>query len=411
MIDYSSDDFNESPPAIHTLRSRGGSKYGSEFTVAESSSSVSKRRPVESKRSPTPEVFITASKSSTSVTARDSEKISKRVITVKTTAKNIWKPLYLQPLYDLVNTTNSLITHTFAFTKYIYLQELAASETFTLKDFVEKDFFVEVFLSLTLSKTRNTRLKPVTKKNRQLIAKYKEAYFQDANYTPPSLPNAQQIALYECTKIQTAYHNNIKAHFGNRLRQFVNIILQKKERANNLRKEMKENGSDEKAIKSAIRSKIYGPCNQISRAVARKEIPADSILDDQSRKELNSIFSCYPKDYTFQKDSIYYDIAAKPENHFDAFFQLAKLVEARTGKAFICFPLRTSFIPCYMTLDAKIIHFHILKNKSPLQAGKKFKIWGSVVNFGKKAFKNQGVDKTLRFQATLETDGVGVSII
>ncbi|KAG2193824.1 hypothetical protein INT47_004691 [Mucor saturninus] len=64
-----------------------------------------------------------------------------------------------------------------------------------------------------------------------------------------------------------------------------------------------------------------------------------------------------------------------------------------------------------MTLDAKIIHFHILKNKSPLQAGKKFKIWGSVVNFEKKAFKNQGVDKTLRFQGTLETNGVGVSII
>ncbi|KAG2210264.1 hypothetical protein INT47_003249 [Mucor saturninus] len=131
LIDYSSDDFNESSPTIHTLRSRGGFKYGSGFTVAESCSSVSKRRPVASKRSPTPEVFITASESSTSVTARVSEKISKRVITVKTTAKNIWKPLYLQPLYGLVNTTNSLITHTFAFTKYIYLQELAASETFT----------------------------------------------------------------------------------------------------------------------------------------------------------------------------------------------------------------------------------------------------------------------------------------
>ncbi|KAG2196402.1 hypothetical protein INT47_012906 [Mucor saturninus] len=79
LIDYSSGDFNESPPAMHTLRSRGGFKYGSEFTAAESSSSVSKRRPVASKRSPTPEVFITASESSTSVTARDSEKISCRI--------------------------------------------------------------------------------------------------------------------------------------------------------------------------------------------------------------------------------------------------------------------------------------------------------------------------------------------
>ncbi|KAG1574171.1 hypothetical protein G6F48_013314 [Rhizopus delemar] len=50
------------------------------------------------------------------------KKISKRVMTIKTTVKNIWKPVYLEPLYDLVHTTNLLVTHKFAFTKYIYLQ-------------------------------------------------------------------------------------------------------------------------------------------------------------------------------------------------------------------------------------------------------------------------------------------------
>ncbi|KAG1155476.1 hypothetical protein G6F37_008512 [Rhizopus arrhizus] len=47
----------------------------------------------------------------------DLKKISKRVMTIKTTAKNIWKPAYLQALHDLVHTTNLLITHTFAFFK------------------------------------------------------------------------------------------------------------------------------------------------------------------------------------------------------------------------------------------------------------------------------------------------------
>ncbi|KAG1314723.1 hypothetical protein G6F62_013877 [Rhizopus arrhizus] len=127
------------------------------------------------------------------------EKISKRVMTIKTTVKNIWKPAYLQPLYDLVHTTNLLVTHTFAFTKYIYLQELAANENFALNSFVTKDFFVEAFLSLVLSKGGNsTRLKDTTKNYRRLISKYKEAYFEDADYTPPNLPYAQQIALYEC---------------------------------------------------------------------------------------------------------------------------------------------------------------------------------------------------------------------
>jgi hypothetical protein len=92
------------------------------------------------------------------------KKISKRVMTIKTTVKNIWKPVYLQPLYDLVHTTNLLVTHTFAFTKYIYLQELTANENVALNHFVTKDIFVEVFLNLVLSKGGNsTRLKDSTK--------------------------------------------------------------------------------------------------------------------------------------------------------------------------------------------------------------------------------------------------------
>ncbi|KAG1054993.1 hypothetical protein G6F43_003024 [Rhizopus delemar] len=290
------------------------------------------------------------------------KKISKRVMTIKTTVKNIWKLAYLQPLYGLVHTTNLLVTHTFAFTKYIYLQELAANENFALNSFVTKDFFVEVFLSLVLSKGGNsTRLKDTTKNYRLLISKYKEAYFEDAGYTPPNLPYAQQIALYECTKIQTAYYNNIKAHFGNRLRSLINKLFKKKEKAESLRGEMQANKSS--------------------------------------------------KEYTFQENSIYYDVMASPKNHFKAFLRLTELSGAEQKKQFAYFPLRSAFIPCYMTLDSKTIHYHILKSKKNSKTGSKFETWDAVVGLNKKAFKHQGFQKSLRFQGTLETDGVDVSII
>ncbi|KAG1085802.1 hypothetical protein G6F42_021245 [Rhizopus arrhizus] len=340
------------------------------------------------------------------------KKISKRVMTIKTTVKNIWEPAYLQPLYDLVHATNLLVTHTFAFTKYIYLQELAANENFALNNFVTKDFFVEVFLSLVLSKGgSSTRLKNTTKTYRRLISKYKEAYFEDAGYTPPNLPYAQQIALYECTKIQTAYYNNIKAHFENRLRGLINNLFKKKEKAESLRGEMQANKSSSKAIKEAIREKTYRPCNQVKLAITKKEMPEVGLLDDQSRTQLNGLLSSYPEDYTFQKNSIYYDVMASPKNHFKAFFRLAELSEAEQMKQFACFPLRTTFIPCYMTLDSKIIHHHVLKSKKNPKTGSKFETWGAVVDLNKKAFKHQGFQKSLRFQGTLETDGVGVSII
>ncbi|KAG1137121.1 hypothetical protein G6F37_011468 [Rhizopus arrhizus] len=197
----------------------------------------------------------------------------------------------------------------------------------------------------------STRLNDTTKNYRRFISKCKEAYSEDAGYTLQNLPYAQQIAL---------------------LRGLINKLFKKKEKAESLRGEMQANNSSSKAIKTAIRKKIYRPCNQ---------------------------------------NSIYYDAMASPKNHFKAFSRLAELSEAEQTKQFACFPLRTIFISCYMTLDSKIIHYHVLKSKKNPKTGSKFEIWGAAVDLNKKAFKYQGFQKSLLFQGTLETDGVGVSII
>lgn len=305
-----------------------------------------------------------------------------------------------------------LVTHTYALAKYIFLRELATNENFTLKDFVNKDFFVEVFLSLISAKTGDiTRLKDTTKKYRRLIAKYKEAYCEDASYTPIRFPYAQQIALYECEKIQTAYQNNITAHFGNRLRAFLNKLCKNAEKIKRLRQEMGDNGCSKKDIKKAIRSQVYVPSNLVKQAVSRKKMPKVGLLDADSRKKLNDFISSYPNEYKFKEDSIYYDVVASPENHFYAFFKLAEISETEELSPFSCFPLRTSFIPCYMTLDAKIVNTHILNVKSAPKSGTKFEVWRRAVNMNKKAFKHQGFQKTIQFRGTLETDGVAVSII
>ncbi|GAA5808780.1 hypothetical protein MFLAVUS_002176 [Mucor flavus] len=289
-----------------------------------------------------------------------SDAIPDRRMAVKTTVRSIWKQGYMQPLYNLVNITNVLVTHTFAFTKYILIQELQSDDGFDPKDFIKKDFFVEVFLSFIQAKAVSTsRLKDITKTYRQLILKYKEEYCTNARYTPIPLVHAQQIALYECTKIQTAYLNNLKAHFGNRLRSFVNRLFKKDEKAKNLREKMKANGSTEEAIKSAIRKEVYQPCNQVKQAIIKKETPESGLLDAQSLKTLAMFYASYRKNYSFQKNSIYYDVKARPENHFKAFFKLA----------------------------------------------------GAVVNLRNRAFKNQGFDKSVRFQGTLKTDGVDISVI
>ncbi|KAG0887908.1 hypothetical protein G6F34_012974 [Rhizopus arrhizus] len=332
-LEYSSDDFDA--PVVKRPFLSESTKSAFRITKSTSAAVESSTTAFNSAATSIKSSFCPVPVDKASDIKEGPKKISKRVMTIKTTVKNIWKPVYLQPLYDLVHTTNLLVTHTFAFTKYIYLQELAANENFALNNFVTKDFFVEVFLSLVLSKGRNSsRLKDTTKNYRRLISRYKGACFENAGYTPQNLPYAQQIALYECTKIQTAYYNNIKAHFGNRLRGLINKLFKKKEKAESLRGEMQANKSSSKAIKEAIRKKIYGPCNKVKLAIAKKEMPEVGLLDDQSRTQLNGFLSSYPEDYTFQKNSIYYDIMASPKNHFKAFFRLAELSEAEQMKQF-----------------------------------------------------------------------------
>lgn len=172
---------------------------------------------------------------------------------------------------------------------------------------------------------------------------------------------------------------------------------------------MEAEGHSKEIIKNKIREEIFVPCNLIKLAFAKKEIPERSILSDQARTSLKSLLSMYDDEYKFQKNSIYYDVQAHPENHFKAFYKLQELCESKKLKGFNCFPIRTTFIPSYMTLDAKIANFHVLKNKKLVKD--KYETWGQVVDLKKKAFKNQGVDKALCFQGTIETDGVGVSII
>ncbi|KAI8638668.1 hypothetical protein BD408DRAFT_422626 [Parasitella parasitica] len=134
-------------------------------------------------------------------------------------------------------------------------------------------------------------------------------------------------------------------------------------------------------------------------------MPNVDILNESSKLKVQTFLSVYPENYKFKMDSIFYDVKANPESHFKVFVKLAELFDS--VKQFFCFPSRTMFIPCYMTLDNKIIYYHIIQSKKHLILSQLENL-GSIVNLKIKAFKNQG---PLSFKGTLETDGVGASII
>jgi hypothetical protein len=95
-----------------------------------------------------------------------------------------------------------------------------------LEKYVSPEFFRKVFLSLIDYQTREYKTEKVAN-YRLLINQYKLNYLNDSSYTPIKLVNAQQTAIYESTKICTAYLNNIEQHFGNRLQMFLNLVTEK----------------------------------------------------------------------------------------------------------------------------------------------------------------------------------------
>jgi hypothetical protein len=223
---------------------------------------------------------------------------------------------------------------------------------------------VEVFLSLIARNSRPGKLVDRTANYRLLISKHKESYFNIAKYTPIVLVNAQQIGLYECMKIQTAYLNHIKANFGNKLRTILNKLCKKRELADGLREQLKKDKVNTETVNKALRETLYDPCNQVKSAVEKKEMPEATILGDSAREKIKSILQCYPDNCKFKKDSIFYNVKVNPECHYKAFFKITQLFDSEELRQFSCFPLRTSSIPCYMTLDSKVIHQNILKLKA-----------------------------------------------
>src|SRR6478735_4366712 len=132
-----------------------------------------------------------------------------KIITVKSSIAGIgWKPQYIPLLKTLVANVHTLVSHTFSFLKYIFIHELENNPAFPLEDFINVDFFKEVFLSL-LKNYKPDKQKASTKSRtyKGLILNYRHQYFQCCSYEPINMKYAHQIASYEMVKIVTAYLN------------------------------------------------------------------------------------------------------------------------------------------------------------------------------------------------------------
>ncbi|KAI9265788.1 hypothetical protein EDC94DRAFT_634206 [Helicostylum pulchrum] len=155
-----------------------------------------------------------------------------KLVVIKSSITGIgWKDAYKQRLMELVKNVNIIVTRTYFFLKFIFVNELEDDNTdnvFNLEDLINEDF--------------------------------------------------REIANYEVTKIRTAYINNVTSNFGNKLRKMLNLIMKKKDR-------LQEAGKSKED-----RRNVYSQMNKVKLAVSSKKIRGCYFRIFRSRCFIGSIF-------------------------------------------------------------------------------------------------------------------------
>ncbi|KAI8378072.1 uncharacterized protein BYT42DRAFT_645586 [Radiomyces spectabilis] len=134
-----------------------------------------------------------------------------------------WRNEFIEPLRD-----SSLVFITLRNIR-IYSQihlslgvALSKNETFDLNGCVQEGFFVENI--------------------RELIEFYVEFFCRHISFTPTTLTNVQQNALYQAKQIHATYTSNLKYRFRQHLWHLVNLLLDVKNQRNNLKVRLQNEG-------------------------------------------------------------------------------------------------------------------------------------------------------------------------
>ncbi|KAI9259255.1 hypothetical protein EDC94DRAFT_160502 [Helicostylum pulchrum] len=161
------------------------------------------------------------------------------------------------------------------------------------------------------------------------------------------------------------------------------------------------------------RQNVYSQMNKVKLAVSSKKLEdaTSEFLGQNGMNAIRSFIGCYSEDCKFEKGSIFYDCKANSVKYLRAYYQTAKTCEALQGENSInCFPIRTTFTPCYMTIGTLILNTQIFKNMVSTHLDKQV-VWSRAINLNSKGMEPQGSDKQMKFKGMIYTDGVGVSIL
>uniref|UniRef100_A0A6C0CSH1 Transposase n=1 Tax=viral metagenome TaxID=1070528 RepID=A0A6C0CSH1_9ZZZZ len=200
------------------------------------------------------------------------------------------------------------------------------------------------------------------------------------------LRNFTYLLPYLATQMHTGLHNNLKEHFITRLLRFINKTTATYEEGLTTEEVKKER----RALKDALFANEPVPQRYMEWAEQHRNAMLPSSWDV----------------------SLPYDVKVFPVKYLTHSFYMNSVLEAQGFKLFQPMSMRSNIVPHYITFDtASLINLFADKGSKgamlkQVKANQE-EVWNRLFNLDKRIFRQ----KNYHFNFTLQTDGVGVSLL
>ncbi len=185
------------------------------------------------------------------------------------------------------------------------------------------------------------------------------------NFSLEKGTNLSQILGYNATSILTAIENNIKCHYFDYIRRFINSYFK-----NKYKEEIKD-----KNFKKVLFTELKKLKNDIINNTNTSDIKYKKWLEENRYKIIPE--ECH-------KNGYYYDIQIEPQKYLKNMIWINIELEKIDGKMFQFMPLRTDIIPKFIPIDTKtLIEIFVDKNKNNYLKdieNTKYELWNKYFN-------------------------------
>lgn len=177
--------------------------------------------------------------------------------------------------------------------------------------------------------------------NQLLCNEFKELH----NFTLENGKNLSSILNYYATTIMTSIENNIKLHFLDYVKRFINSYF----------KHQYQNRLNDKEFKKQLFKELYSVKSDILNGTLKSDKKYHTWINEYRYKIVPQSF-----DKTY-----HYDVKCHPQKYLKYMIFMNIELEKIEGKMYQFFPLQTSIIPNHIQIDTKaIIELLVDKDKN-----------------------------------------------